>query len=59
MDINWDKCIICQQDKPEPLKCPLASLGADSEGFYLSFLENVEEFRRMMHFQQMCISGMT
>ena len=48
MDINWDKSIICHQDKPEPLKCLLASLGADSEGLYSSFfLENVEEFRRI------------
>jgi len=39
--------MICQEDKPESLKYPLASLGADSEVFYSSFLENVEEFRRI------------
>lgn len=47
MDINWNKCIICQQDTPEPLKCPLDSLGAGSEAFYSSFLANVEEFRKI------------
>ena len=47
MDFNWNKCIICQQDKPEPLKCPLDSLEAGSEAFYSSFLANVEEFRKI------------
>ena len=48
MDINWDKCIICQV-KPD-LKCPLDSLKANSEAFYSSFLNNVEEFRRIDSF---------
>ena len=45
MDINWNKYIICLQDKSEPLKCPLDSLGGGSEECYSSFLTNVKEFR--------------
>jgi len=45
MDINWNKCIICQQDKSEPLKCPLDSLGSGGDEFYSSFLTNVKGFR--------------
>ena len=42
--IGVAKCIICQQDKSKPLKCPLDSLDAGNEAFYSSFLTNVKEF---------------
>ena len=45
MEANWNKCIICQQDKSEPLKCPLDSFGTGNEVFYSSFLTIVQEFR--------------
>lgn len=49
MDLNWDLCIICQQDTQQPLKCPLKSPGtsSDKKDAYRSFLTNVEEFRRI------------
>ena len=52
MEINWSKCIICQQDKSKPLKCPLDSLGAGNEVFYSSFLTDV-----LMHSQLIYILG--
>ena len=47
MDLNWDLCVICQQDTREPLECLLRSPGTSSEkkDAYTSFLRNVEEFR--------------
>ena len=46
MELDWSRCIICQQDISEPLKCPLDSRGKGGEAFfYSSFLENVAEFR--------------
>uniref|UniRef100_UPI00358EDFCA uncharacterized protein n=1 Tax=Myxine glutinosa TaxID=7769 RepID=UPI00358EDFCA len=47
MDFNWSRCIICQKDKDEPLKCPMKSLnkGIDGAGAYKSFLLIVEAFR--------------
>ena len=47
MDLNWDLCVICQQDTRGPLKCPLKCPGtsSDKNDAYTSFLTNVEEFR--------------
>ena len=47
MDLNWDLCVICQQDTRAPLKCPLKCPGtsSDKNDAYTSFLTNVEEFR--------------
>ena len=36
MEIDKSKCIICQQDKCEPLKCPLESFLTGREIFYSS-----------------------
>jgi hypothetical protein len=47
MELDWSKCIICQQDIPEPLKCPLNSHKTGGEVFYSSFLANVKEFRSL------------
>ena len=46
MVLNWDRCVICQQDTAEPLKCPLKSSRAsgDKSDAYKSFLSNVEQF---------------
>ena len=46
MVLNWNRCVICQQDTAEPLKCPLKSLRAsgDKSDAYKSFLSNVEQF---------------
>ncbi len=45
--MDWDKCIICQQDCSEPLKCPLLGPGTSDSKLeaYKSFLHNVEQFR--------------
>lgn len=47
MELNWDLCVICQQDTAEPLKCPLQSPGTsvNKTDPYVSFLTNVEEFQ--------------
>lgn len=47
MELNWDRCVICQQETAEPLKCPLLSPGSsrDKTDAYTSFLTNVEQFR--------------
>ena len=47
MELDWNKCVICQQDKPEPLKCPMHGPASSCEklNIYSAFLANVEEFR--------------
>ena len=47
MELNWDRCVICQKHTSEPLKCPLLSSGTsgDKTDAYTSFLSNVEQFR--------------
>lgn len=48
MELNWDSCVICQQETGAPLKCPLLSpTGScrDKTDAYTSFLTNVEQFR--------------
>ncbi len=49
MEIDWKKCIICQEDTREPLKCPLLGPGTcDSKiEAYRSFLSNIEQFKAM------------
>ena len=49
MEIDWNKCIICQEETTEPLKCPLLGPGTcDSKiEAYRSFLRNVEQFKAM------------
>ena len=45
--LDWSRCIICQEDGSEPLKCPLSSPHATSENrssTYINFLTNVEKF---------------
>ena len=48
--MGWSKCIICQEDNSETLKCPLDSLGAGGEAFHSSFLSNVERFHSIRAF---------
>ena len=47
MELNWDRCVICQQETGEPLKCPLLRPGSsrDNTDAYISFLTNVQQFR--------------
>ena len=47
MDLDWNLCIICQEDTNEPLKCPLHNpiASGDQTGPYESFLANVVQFR--------------
>ena len=47
MEFDWSKCIICQQDIPELLKCPLDSHETGGKVFYSSFLANAEEFHSL------------
>ncbi len=43
--MDWNRCIICQQDTTEPLKCPLHSPASSKTDAYESFLTNVEQFK--------------
>lgn len=46
MPYDWNKCIICQEDKSETLKCPLSGpKWLDCSDVYSTFLSNVAEFR--------------
>ena len=46
MELDWNLCIICQQNITEPLKCPLQCPGtSDKTDAYKSFLMNVEQFQ--------------
>ena len=50
MELDWNRCIICQMKTTEPLKCPANCPVADTqcvEGTYRKFLENVMEFREI------------
>ena len=44
MELDWNRCVICQQDKPELLKCPMQGPASSCEKMdvYSSY---VEEFR--------------
>jgi hypothetical protein len=48
MEVNWNLCIICQEEKHEALRCPLDASGssaAQKSLAYQSFLNNVSKFR--------------
>ena len=45
--MDWTRCLICQTDTEEALKCPLNENGTgDKSGPYTHFLDNVEHFRQ-------------
>ena len=47
MELDWNKCIICQQETIKPLRCPLHGPGTSEDKIeaYRSFLANVEQFQ--------------
>ena len=47
MEFDWTRCVICQQDKAEPLKCPMhgPASSCEKKNVYSTFLVNVREFR--------------
>ena len=49
MELDWKPCIICQENKSEPLRCPLRSPGTSNQNTcaYNSFLYNVKQFWNM------------
>ena len=49
MDLDWNLCIICQENTTEPLKCPLHNpiASSDQTGPYESFSANVQQFREV------------
>ena len=51
MAIDWNKCIICQEETSEPLKCPLLGPGTCDIKIeaYRSFLRNVEQQFKAMN----------
>ena len=42
--LNWKLCIICQEEKDEPLTCPMNSKRKDLGSGYASLSENLIEF---------------
>ena len=49
MELDWNKCIICQKEADEPLRCPLLGPGTNDSivEAYTLFLENVDQFKAM------------
>ena len=49
MELDWNKCIICQEEAGEPLRCPLLGPGTTDSKVeaYRLFLENVDQFKAM------------
>ena len=49
MELDWNKCIICQEEAGEPLRCPLLGPGTNDSKVevYRLFLENVDQFKAM------------
>ena len=46
--MDWGQCIVCQKKTSEALKCPLKAEGSgDKSGAYVSFMANVNEFKRL------------
>ena len=47
MDVDWNRCIICQQDTCKPLKCPLQTPGSsgDNTDAYTSLLTIVKQLQ--------------
>ena len=46
--MNWKRCIICQKDTAEALRCPLSSSTGtidDKIQAYIVLLKNIEEFK--------------
>ena len=44
--MDWEKCIICQKSKGEPLQCPAVSKRKDAGAGYISFAKNLVEFQK-------------
>ena len=49
MELDWNKCIICQEEAGEPLRYPLLGPGTNGSKVeaYRLFLENVDQFKAM------------
>ena len=44
--MDWKQCIICQKTTGESLQCPANSKRKDAGAGYISFLRNVQEFKK-------------
>lgn len=44
-EIDWSRCVICQEQKTDLPKCPKNRQNSDSLSIYASFLENVQKFQ--------------
>ena len=61
IELDWDKCIICQHETVEPSKCPLQGSGTSEDvkiETYRFFLTNVEQFWSIGPLQLMSILKM-
>ena len=44
-EIDWSKCVICNEEKTDLPKCPKNRRNSDALSVYASFLENVRKFQ--------------
>ena len=66
--MNWERCIICQKETREPLRCPLNSSSGtidDNKQVYTVLLKNIEEFRsinwcpaELINFEEMTVENL-
>lgn len=45
--MDWKRCIICQKTTGERLQCPANSKRKDAGAGYISFIQKVEEFKKL------------
>ena len=45
--MDWAKCVICQADTEEKLRCPLNACSGDKAQAYKQFLNNVKALRQL------------
>ena len=44
---DWSRCVLCQEEKPEPLQCPLDSKRASPGAGYKTLAENLVQFDKL------------
>ena len=44
---DWAKCMLCQLDSKEPLRCPTKSKRGDTDTVYKTLVENINEFHQL------------
>lgn len=50
--LDWELCVLCQDDTPEPLQCPASSKRTDTGAGYKSLTANLVQFNELGEFAQ-------